>query len=393
MKNSVLLCGKLIKINKALKPILTFVVFVFLFTNCQQQEISKPNVANSLNKIATNQTIQFKYTSHWDNRFNETIFQDSAKIIYSHVNGNTHNFGFFTDYGNMATIFDGFKLENIQHEDKMIILSDSIEIQNTSDYFDYYPIFVSSPLELLRSNTFDTLIDTIINNKKYIIGKNTSQTTSKTDSTQIVIYENFYYFNQTTELLEQRKAVTVRSSDTLQIMNHYFSDYQFDTIPFDFNTIDRTDWQAYNVISEDDYDNERHLKQKSVGDKLIKKTYQDINNRPIHLYGTGKQTVIMFSFIGCHGCEAALKKFKAREYKFKSNINFYYSSPQDKQKPILNYSKKKDFSFPTFSKESEMNKELKTYFYPTFVVISNDGTVQDIISGYNKDVLKLLFDE
>ncbi|MFK7948002.1 MAG: TlpA family protein disulfide reductase [Saprospiraceae bacterium] len=373
-----------------MKQILIFAIIATVFISCEQE--ADQVVFESANKILHNKNIQYQYRSHWDNRFNKTTFQDSAKVTYSKIpNLKKHFFGFYINHGKMATLFDGSQIQNIDHNNKMIIVTDSSSIINTLNKSDYHFVFSSGPLEILTSAVYDSYIDTIIDSTQYVIGRNIKTTPSTSDSTQIVTNDDFYYFNRQTKLLDRKKSIIILEGDTMQVINHYFSDYQFDTIPFDFNTINRDSWQSYNIIAKDDFNQKRHLQQKQVGDKLMIKTYQDINNQRINLYGNGKKTVIMFSFIGCHACELALKDFKAQDYKFNPNVDFYYSNPQDKREAVAKFAKRKGFSFPTFARESMMYYELRNRLYPTFVVVADDGTIEKIFTGYDKSVLNILF--
>ena len=100
----------------------------------------------------------------------------------------------------------------------------------------------------------------------------------------------------------------------------------------------------------------------------------------------------MFSFKDCGGCKLAMKAMKKKEYKIKDNINFYYSNPVDEASILASYLEKEQFSFPVFTKESNMSKDFGIWSYPTFVVLDTKGKVEKVIMGYKKkEVDKVLF--
>lgn len=111
------------------------------------------------------------------------------------------------------------------------------------------------------------------------------------------------------------------------------------------------------------------------------------------LYGDpGRETVAMFSFIGCGGCEYAMREMKKEQFKARDGMSLYYSSPVNPNTAVKAYLGKKGFPFTAFSKESNMNEDFGVDFFPTFVRIDADGRVAEVVSGYDDNVRALLFD-
>ena len=128
------------------------------------------------------------------------------------------------------------------------------------------------------------------------------------------------------------------------------------------------------------------------GQKIPTQTYTDIAGKAIPLYGTpNQQTLIMFSFIGCAGCEVAMRKMKQKNYALKENIQLYYSSPQDSTAALLAYLQKKEFPFTGFAEESLMQEDFEVIMFPTFALIDSEGIVQKVAMGYNEEIESLLF--
>lgn len=124
-----------------------------------------------------------------------------------------------------------------------------------------------------------------------------------------------------------------------------------------------------------------------VGSKLSNAVFIDMHGNESNIYGKqGKRTVVMSSFIGCGGCEYAMKKMKENNYNVKEDVDFVYYSFKDESTAINTYLKKKGFKGLGFGKESNMNEQLRAHAFPTFYIIDENGIVTDIYEGYGEEL-------
>lgn len=136
------------------------------------------------------------------------------------------------------------------------------------------------------------------------------------------------------------------------------------------------------------------MEQVAPGDRLLTPHYVDVNDERVALYGKpGRETLIMFSFIGCGGCEYAMREMSKNGYRIRKGLDFYYSSPLDKRTTLQTYLEKKGFPLGAFSKESQMNEDFPVYAFPTFVLLDSDGVVKQVASGYDEEVAEMIFGE
>ena len=100
----------------------------------------------------------------------------------------------------------------------------------------------------------------------------------------------------------------------------------------------------------------------------------------------------MFGFIGCGNCEYAFREMKKKKFAVRSDIDLVYSSPVDAVSKLQTYLKKKEFPFTGFGEGSRMNDNFKVAGFPTFVLIDEQGGVERVIGGYDKEVEAILFE-
>lgn len=371
----------------------SFYVSLFLLTGffgCSNSISFEETLSNAQEKIRSSKTIRYDYQTNWDNRFNESTFSTNAKIIYSKVDSSLYGFGFYIYKNEYELVFDGINFFEIDHEEKTILFYDSEEIKMDSNYFDGLTLWAVNPLEFLSKKEFSISFDTTIENQTFYVYKTEEITTDDDNKTKQ--YSKLYFVELDSSKLERIQSVAIMDGDTTQIIDHFFANSIHEDNPFDFTKIDHSETFEYEAIKEEDEGLIQLSNQINIGDTLNTKTYLDINEEEISLFGDPEnKTLIMFSFIGCRGCEIALKDMKEKGYQIKDGIKMYYSSPTDKQSVLKPYLTKKGFPFTGFSKETNMNDEFGAYFFPTFVLISPEGIVEEVYNGYDETVSNLLF--
>ncbi|PHN03468.1 TlpA family protein disulfide reductase [Flavilitoribacter nigricans] len=365
-----------------------------LFAACQPERPSAEAVwSAALEQIEKSQNVQYRYYSEWDTRINGSIFRDSAEITYVKLTGSTTGFGFYANTFRAELLFDGTSYREIRHDDpSMIVLHDPQDIEADPAYFDNLRIFSATPFELEPSATFDRAVDTLIAGQAFYVYSLITENPSFSDSTQIVRHERQYYLDQHSHSVQRICRIAIRAGDTLQVINTHFRTVQFDGLPQDFSFSKFTIPEHYRTITQGDLEEERHQRQISVGAQVADNTYRSLDGKERKLYGDqGRKSLIMFSFIGCGGCEYALREMQRKHYRLRPGLNFYYSSPVDTPDALKAYLEKKAFPFPAFSLESNMNEDFSVYFFPTFVLLNATGRVEQVFGGYDEAVAALLF--
>lgn len=363
-----------------------------VFLSCAKKPSSDEVLSAAIHKINEHQAFRYKYISHWDTRANESTFADSAQIIYSKLDSSYHGFGFYVNNYKWELLFDGINYYEIRHPDEMIVRHDTSEIKTDSSYFAHSMFFFASPFELKSVPLFNYVRDTVINNQHYYIYINITEQSSVEDTTQTVRIERHYYIDSDAALTRRIQNITLIDQDTAQIIEYRFDNIHFDELAYNFANIEYGAALQYREIGIHELDNEQYLQQITKGDRLNKRSYKDFNGQNIPLYGDANtQTLIMFSFIGCGGCEYAMREMKKKNYNIRPGLKLYYSSPYDKAATLLSYLKRKEFPFTAFAKESQMNEDFSVVAFPTFVLIDTEGVVTKVLSGYNEELQQIIF--
>jgi thioredoxin-related protein len=350
---------------------------------CSNSQNAEVVLNNAILKAQTYSTFQYEFETHWDNRFNETTFGFDAQIVHSQLRSSHHGF-----------IYDGKDYYEIDHTTQVIIKTPTSILKDDEAYFDAQIVLNATPMNIPDFDTFSHHFDTIINDQPYFIYQLFTEKPSMSDTTKTVRNEQFYFINIENEWLTSVKHISMIDTDTLQIIDYHFTNIELHKEAFDFERIDRASSQQYIETSEQDMEKSKAIALIKKGDLLKKQTYLDVDEQEVEVYGkANNKTLIMFSFIGCGGCEYALREMKNKHFDIKQGIDLMYSSPVDKASTLKSYLEKKAFKGVGFSKESKMNDDFSIWSYPTFVLVSSKGKVENVLYGYTDEVEKILFEE
>lgn len=344
-------------------------------------------------KIANTSAIRYSYHSETNNLFNETHYADSAEVGYYKLEESHHGFGLHVISKKDKYSYDGFELSKLEHDNKRIVQYDPQEIESDPDYFSRFTFFANNPMMIINYHDFAAIRDTMINGQKCFVYKDEVQRKSNSDTTVMVRYQKWFFVEKESKDIVQIADITIRDSDTLQVLDCFFNDYSYRDEGIPFPKMDPKNEVEYDRVSELDAEEEFAYVPIKEGEKLSKSSYIDVDGREISLFGEDeKSCLIMFSFIGCAPCETALKDFKAAHYDFSKEINFYYSSFQNDSSALKRYLEKKEFPNSGFGKESHMIDEFSLYHAPSFVLIDSSGTIIKVIEGYDEEVKATLLE-
>lgn len=369
-------------------------LIAFSVFSCQSRLSFAEVLHAAKTRINNHKTIQYDYRSTWDTRAGGTVIADSAQVAYAKLEGNDPGFGFFVNRYGSEFLFDGTDFFEARHGEKTIVRHDPEEITANPDFFSSSMFFLQSPLNLASFEASEAAYDTILGGQNLVVFLEAEERPSGADSTRTVRQEKYYFIDYDSQLLRRTLSLTtLDKQDTLQLIEYQFSNYHFSLQPYDFSRHNNFGALGYREIRAEDLEEERRLHLVSAGDKLEKRFYPDINGKPVPLYGEpGSETIVMFSFIGCGGCEYTMREMKKEQFKLRDGIRLYYSSPVNPNTALKAYLAQKEFPFPAFSQESNMNEDFGAYFFPTFVRIDAEGVVTQVLFGYGEDVRAILFD-
>lgn len=97
----------------------------------------------------------------------------------------------------------------------------------------------------------------------------------------------------------------------------------------------------------------------------------------------GKKVLLDFSFVGCGGCELAMKEFNHPDFKFPDNMVGVYLSHLNTTAEIKKHFAEKGMPFLAIPKAEGPNKDYGVYLYPTFFVVDEQGVIEHVELGYD----------
>jgi len=344
-------------------------------------------------KMLNTPTHHYRFRSFWDNRFASSTYEDSMRITYSYLPDSDLGFGFHAAGDTYEMLYNGKDNLEIHHTERKVVRTTAADINKDSSYFKYSMSFHGDPKALPEVEALTSISDTVISGKQLFLYTLTKYQPSSQDTTKELVSTREYYLDPVLHVVDRIRNISHIEQDTSQIIDYFFSDYSFSEERYSFGESDREKSLAYREISEADDEEERLAGLVRVGEQLHRADYTDINDKEQLLYGkAGKKTVVMFSFIGCGGCEYALREMKKKNFALRDGVELMYSSPVDKSEALPRYFKKKTFPFVGFGKESLMNENFNVASFPTFVLINEDGGVEEVMGGYDQEVEQVLFE-
>jgi peroxiredoxin len=98
----------------------------------------------------------------------------------------------------------------------------------------------------------------------------------------------------------------------------------------------------------------------------------------------GKKVLLDFSFVGCGGCEMAMKEFNHPDFKLPDDMVGVYLSHLNSTSEIKKHFANKGMPFLAIPKAEGPNKDYGVYVYPTFFVIDEQGVIELVELGYDE---------
>ncbi len=128
-----------------------------------------------------------------------------------------------------------------------------------------------------------------------------------------------------------------------------------------------------------------------VGQKAPLFSTTDINNQAWNLEDfKGKKVLLDFSIINCGYCLESLKYFNQEDFKLASNIEAVYINQEDSREEVIQFEEKIGIPFPAISDADEIAKQYGVNSWPLFYLVDEEGIIEDVIIGFDKEKLKAL---
>ena len=180
---------------------------------------------------------------------------------------------------------------------------------------------------------------------------------------------------------QDRWVLNANGAEIQQII-HVFSDYTFSTEP---QAYAYTLPEGYVTAMEGDYLKPDLI---TVGTEAPAFSGTDLNGKPIVLEDLrGKRVVLDFSTLNCGYCKLAIKYVSPPKYQMDESVVWLYINPQDDREKLEKYQDKLNVPFPVVPLPAEVGITYGVWAYPTFVVVDEEGKVEQVYMGYSEEFL------
>jgi peroxiredoxin len=116
---------------------------------------------------------------------------------------------------------------------------------------------------------------------------------------------------------------------------------------------------------------------------------KDIQGNTISLESLrGKKVLLDFSIMGCGYCKMALDHFSRDGFRLPENVVGVYISPTDKGSTMLKYTQQTKIPFPVVAGAKDVGSLYSVYAYPTFYLIDENGMIEKVVVGYDKEFIE-----
>lgn len=359
-------------------------LLAFFIVGCAKEADNYKSLTDSRALLHKAQSLSYNYSSEWDNRFNKTIFRDSAQMIISRLENELMMYGVHAMSRGDEYIFKGDTYLEILHSEKKILNHDLWAINQPPKDVMNGTFLMHIPLDILDVDSLRYVRDTILDNIKLAQYRHTTSRPSVSDSAVLMTYHTDHFIDIDSIQCNRVVATSIKAIDTLQVITTKFEDLILSDAIYSFDMLDRIKNLEYKITTQREIDAARTFQRINVGDQIAHQSFLNVNGLDAAITKSNKTSIVMFSFIGCGGCEVALKKMERKGLDFRQNINFYYSNPVDKSEVLKEHLNNKNYYFPAFGKESKMNDQFSISSYPTFVVLDDQGVVKRIERDYDE---------
>lgn len=199
-----------------------FIVPTLSLIACDHEIDHHESIRQCVIQLKDAQSLSYDFSSEWDNRFNETVFRDSAKMILSRLESEEAMYGIYAKSKEGEYIFSGDAYFEVLHEEEKIIYhqldtiyEDPKEVVSTT-FLMYYP------LDIIQLDNLKYIKDTIIDYNVLAQYRITTTNPSKVDSALTMTYHTDHFLDLKSSRYNRVVATSIKSQDTLQVITTKF---------------------------------------------------------------------------------------------------------------------------------------------------------------------------
>jgi peroxiredoxin len=185
--------------------------------------------------------------------------------------------------------------------------------------------------------------------------------------------------------LEQYERRAFVDGEKSQFITYYFTDYELRKDAIDFG-YELPEGYVTQIAG-----NKVKIRPLAEGTDAPGFESTDMSGKPVNLsFFTGQKVLLNFSIINCGWCKTALDHFNREDFQLSENIKVLYINPVDSKAQVEKYVEKFHVPFPVIAEAKAVGESYRVNGYPTFYLIDEEGKIEKVQSGYQKDFINNL---
>jgi peroxiredoxin len=355
---------------------------VLLLTSCQQKaEIKDPAVLLQEAQATIDKVLSISYTKIlvYDNAFIGSADTMQTDERFYRNEESPIGYDFIAEDDDYSFYLIGEQAKDVNHKERRITSSTTEETK--ADYGDprSSTIVSNAPFHQLHKEEWAYVIDTVFKEQSarmyaFVDFEN------REDSVHYLRQARLFLDADTGQPLGQQTYLTANGKPH-QVITCWYENYRTDQEePLTFMLP-----AGYTKMSNEEYEAGREAGVLTVGELAPDFTATTITGEEFNLSDyRGKKVLLDFSFVGCRGCELAMKEFSQPDFELPDDMVGVYLSYLNTTAEIKKHFANKGMPFLAISKAEAPNKDYGVFLYPTFFVIDEQGVIERVELGYDE---------
>ena len=348
-----------------------------ILSACSSPESPEEVFSKTKDKLFQAESVGYSQVLFWENpslgdidtfRY-ESVFEPNSEAFFGYdFYGKKDNSEFW--YLNQLAL-------SVSHSDSLVMV-----LEQDPDRIRYNSYRSLGPIGLLGMDKWEYVKDSSVEGR---ILKNYRWTEMDTlIDGKYVLLENHLFLNPANYLPEYYSRRLYHDGKRNQIIDSYYRDYEFSTQK---RLIEAKIPEGYVSKMMGEYkDVSSDLIQ--VGEQAPDFRLKDLDGNWVQLSGLrGKKVLLDFSMINCGWCRIALEKFNQPDFQFSENIIPLYINPVDSDDKKEKYLSRNPVPFQVLWNAQEIGEKYGVNAYPTFVLIDEDGKVEEVSLGFKDETI------
>jgi hypothetical protein len=335
-------------------------------------------------KFFDSQSLSFNTEAYLQNPATGKI--DTARVKFDCVKNKKSITGYdavVVDQEHFEDFFIDGEYKHVNHFKKTVSLFTDQKPEYKKAVLESTSSYNRSPMILLRDYEWKFVKDTVINEKNmkdyYRI------TNDKVVNGNTIYTEQHLFINPQSKLLERWERRNYFKGSLSQRLVYIFKDYKFNYIDekLEFNT-------PSNYISKL-FSQKEEVPPLKKGETAPNFELQELSGQFYSLEAfEGEKILLKFSSVGCGNSHEALLYMNEEDYELSDDIKPLYLSIWEKEADVREYFSVIKASMPVLLNAEDIAKEYKVTSTPTFILIDENGLIENVTIGNDKDFLNSL---